>query len=47
MAGHRRTDEQWECLAPLLPPPAHTGRPRADLRQVVDGILWILRPGAP
>ena len=47
MAGHRRTDEQWECLAPLLPPPAHTGRPRADLRQVVDGILWMLRPGAP
>ena len=47
MARHRLTDEQWECVAPVFPPPANTGRPRSDLRQVVDGVLWILRTGAP
>ena len=24
------TDEAWAVLAPLLPPPARTGRPRTD-----------------
>ena len=47
MARHRLTDDHWECIASVFPPPANTGRPRADLRQMVDGILWILRTGAP
>lgn len=47
MTRHRLTDEQWELIADVFPPPANTGRPRADRRMVVDGILWILRTGAP
>ena len=42
------TNEQWEILAPLLPPQKpHTGRPGLDHRQVMNGILWVLRTGAP
>lgn len=42
------TNEQWEQLAPLLPPQKpHTGRPALDHRQVMNGILWVLRTGAP
>jgi transposase len=44
---HRLTDRQWELICDIFPPPARTGRPRRDRRQVVDGILWILRTGAP
>ncbi len=42
------TDAQWARLAPLLPPqrPA-TGRPAKDHRTILEGILWILRTGAP
>jgi transposase len=48
---HRRGDlthAQWQRLRPLLPdqkPPV--GRPSVDHRTVVNGILWILRTGAP
>jgi transposase len=42
------TDEQWERLKPLLPPhKPKTGRPNADHRRIVNGILWIDRTGAP
>jgi len=45
------TDEQWEILEPLIPaPPRRTdgrGRPWRDPRDVLDGILWVLRTGAP
>lgn len=42
------TDQQWERLAPLLPAAKpRTGRPNNDHRQVINGILWILRTGAP
>lgn len=45
------TDEQWERIAPLLPPgksgPGKKGRPRRHDREILDGILWILRTGAP
>ncbi len=47
MTRHGLTDDQWECIRDLFPPPAHTGRPPVDRRKVVDGILWILRTGAP
>ena len=47
MSRHRLTDEQWELIADLFPAPAKTGRPPTDRRQAVDGILWILRTGAP
>lgn len=39
------TDRQWAFIRPLLPPPAHTGRPRADDRRTIEGILYILITG--
>ena len=47
MVRHRLTDQQWELVQDLFPPPARTGRPRRDRREILDGILWILRTGAP
>ena len=47
MIRHRLSDEQWELIVDIFPPPAKTGRHRTDRRQVVDGILWILQAGAP
>jgi transposase len=45
---HELTDDQWGRLAPLLPPQRpRTGRPAKDHRTVLNGILWILRTGAP
>ena len=42
------TDTQWERLQPLLPPQKpRTGRPASDHRRIVNGILWLLRTGAP
>lgn len=42
------TDEQWEKLRPFLPPQKpKIGRPAEDHRRILNGILWILRTGAP
>jgi transposase len=42
------TNAQWARLEPLLPPKKpKTGRINHDHRKVVNGILWILRTGAP
>nr|MBA3485305.1 transposase [Pirellulales bacterium] len=41
------TDDEWELIADAFPEPATTGRPRRDPRQVLDGILWVLRTGSP
>jgi transposase len=41
------TDEQWTLIEPFMPEPAIKGRPRSDLRVIVDGILWIARTGVP
>ena len=44
-------DEQWGLLEPLLPRlPRRAdgrGRPWKDSRVVLNGILWVLRTGAP
>lgn len=40
-------DAQWQKLQPLLPTKARTGRPTADHRKILNGILWIHRTGAP
>ena len=39
-------DSQWENIQPLLPRRPGFGRPRADDRMVLEGILWVLRSGA-
>jgi transposase len=42
------TTTQWERLQPLLPPQRPPiGRPAHDHRTIINGILWILRTGAP
>jgi len=40
-------NKQWERLEPLLPEKKKTGRPRKDDRAVLNGIMWVLRTGAP
>jgi transposase len=49
MARHGLTNEAWELLKPMLPDEEEVrpGRPWASHRQVISGILWILRAGAP
>lgn len=39
------TDEQWEQIRLLLPAPKREGRPRADDRRTLEGILYVLRTG--
>jgi len=46
MVRHRLTDEQWNLIADIFPPPKPTGRPPTDRREVMDAILWILRTGS-
>ena len=46
------TDAHWDRLQPLLPPQRHAkgtkgGCPSINHRQIINGILWILRTGAP
>ena len=45
------TDAQWEVLEPLLGKPVvrddGRGRPWRDPRDVLNGILWVMRTGAP
>ena len=48
-SGPFLTDEQWERIQPLLPrlpKNPQGGRPGADNRRVLEGILWMLRTGA-
>jgi transposase len=45
MAVPHFTDGQWAFIQPLLPTPARTGRPRADDRRTVEGILYVLIMG--
>jgi transposase len=45
------TEEQWAIVEPLLPKPRvrsdGRGRPWKDPRDVLNGVLWVLRTGAP
>jgi transposase len=49
MAKKELTDAQWKKLEALLPRPKPSrkgGRPPADNRACLEGILWVLRSGA-
>lgn len=43
-------DEQWDIVEPLLSKPSRRadgrGRPRVNDREILNGVLWILRTGA-
>ncbi len=41
------TDKAWARIEPLLPVTDGRGRPWRDHREVINGILWRLRTGAP
>ena len=47
------TDEQWLAIEPYIPaaerraPRSKGGRPWASARDVLNGVLWVLRTGAP
>ena len=54
MKRYELTDAQWRRLEPLLPPerprigrPNHNHRTLLTLLTLLNGILWILRTGAP
>jgi transposase len=38
-------DTRWSRMEPLLPPRAREGKPRADDRSIVNGILFVLITG--
>ena len=44
------TDAEWAAVAPHIPPAPfkkkRTGRPRRPDREVLNGVLWVLRTGA-
>ena len=46
--GSDLTDQEWTLLAPLLPAPAETGRPRQwPMREIVNALFYVLRGGCP
>ena len=40
------SEDQWKKIEPLLPREKSRGRPWADNRGVLEGILWVLKTGA-
>ena len=40
------SDAQWKKIEPLLPQSSGRGRPWANNRRVLEGILWVLKTGA-
>ena len=51
MAKPLVSEELWEVVAPLLPPPRHdkqkAGRPRVPDRAALAGIIFVLKTGIP
>ncbi len=48
MKRHEMTDEQWQVIQSFLPARStRVGRPSRDPRLLLNGMLWILRTGAP
>jgi transposase len=48
MKRHEVTDEPWGFLEPLVRRPrAKTGRTPREVRTLLNGMMWILRTGAP
>ena len=49
MRRHELADEQWELIEPILPVQRRggRGRPPCGQRKMLNGMMWILRTGAP
>jgi putative transposase len=46
MSFHEIDDVLWESIEHHLPPQKpHTGRPRSDLRKLMNGILYVVTTG--
>jgi transposase len=45
MGSRELSDFEWDVIRPLLPPMSSVGRPRADDRMVLNGILFVLTTG--
>jgi transposase len=46
--GSDLTDGEWAVVAPFLPAPAKTGRPRRwSMRELMNAIFYVLRSGCP
>jgi transposase len=44
--GSDLTDAEWAIIAPLLPAPRSTGRPRRwPMRELMNAIFYVLRSG--
>ncbi|MBX6321995.1 MAG: IS5 family transposase [Rhodospirillaceae bacterium] len=44
--GSDLTDAEWEIIAPFMPLPARTGRPREwPMREIMNGIFYVMRGG--
>lgn len=41
------TDSQWHLIKEWLPPPKQRGRPRLDLREVLNAAFYVLKGGIP
>ena len=42
------TDAEWRVIAPHLPKPCATGRPREwPMREIINGIFYVMRAGCP
>lgn len=39
------TDSQWHLIKEWLPPPARTGRPRLNLREVLNAVFYVVKGG--
>jgi putative transposase len=39
------SDAQWRTILPHLPKPAKRGRPRTDLRRILDAVLYLVKSG--
>jgi len=47
MRRHELSDQQWDTIKVLLPTAKGRGRRPSDPRLMLNGMLWILRTGAP
>jgi transposase len=44
--GSDLMDSEWEIIAPFMPPPLKTGRPRQwSMREIMSAIFYVLRAG--